>query len=441
MELDPFPPRKPPGWFEDAKLGIFIHWGPYSVPAWAELSGELGAVDPQFWFRHNPYAEWYANTIQISGSPAHEHHLAVWGGFEYDRFLDQWRAESFDPDAMMREFRECGARYVIPTTKHHDGVPLWDAPSTGERNAVRRGPRRDLIAEIAGAARRHGLRFGTYYSGGLDWTAAPTPPIRSHEEMYATRPRDVGYARYAFSHVSDLIAKYRPDVLWNDIDWPDAGKEDTSFGLPRLFRDYFAAVPEGLVNDRWGVPFSDFATSEYQSRREREVGLFEHTRGLGYSFGYNARETSAHVLSGDALIRCLVDVVARGGNLLLNVGPDAAGNVPAAQRDPLRRLGAWLSTNADAIYASRALASDMADSRDDPWVRWTTDSRTLFVFFERGRGPVRLRLRVDAVDVRRGRALSGRAVEIAGVAEGLDVIVPGDGVEVVALPLRTELKA
>jgi alpha-L-fucosidase len=167
--------RPLPGWLGAAKLGIFIHWGPYSVPAWAEPTGALGAVPEVEWFRHNPYAEWYANTIRIPGTPAAQHHHDVFADAPYDDFLDQWTASDFDPAAWARLFVEAGASYVIPTTKHHDGVALWDAPGTGTRNTVHRGPRRDLVGEIAEAVRQAGLRFGVYYSGGLDWGVTDFP--------------------------------------------------------------------------------------------------------------------------------------------------------------------------------------------------------------------------------------------------------------------------
>ena len=127
-------------------------------------------------FRHNAYAEWYGNTIRIPGSPAAEHHREVYGDAPYDDFLDAWTAERFDPTAWAELFAAAGASYVIPTTKHHDGIALWDAPGTGTRNTVHRGPRRDLVQEIADAVRAVGLRFGVYYSGGLDWSVSNFPP-------------------------------------------------------------------------------------------------------------------------------------------------------------------------------------------------------------------------------------------------------------------------
>ncbi|GAA5189758.1 hypothetical protein GCM10023322_43180 [Rugosimonospora acidiphila] len=343
-----------PPWFRDAKLGIFVHWGAYSVPGWAVPLGELGAVDPDEFFVRAPYAEWYANTIRIPGSPAARHHERVHHGAPYDDFLDGWHAERFDPAGWAELFRSIGARYVVLTTKHHDGICLWDAPGTGDRNTVHRGPRRDLVGELSEAVRAAGLRFGAYYSGGLDWSRGDFPPISADEHLATYRPVDDDYARYAGRHVEDLIARYAPDVLWNDINWPDAGKPR----LPELFDGYYRAVPEGVVNDRWGIAEADYLTSEYSAHRENESTgrAWEHNRGIGYSFGYNREEAAEHRLTGPALIRHFVDVVVRGGNLLLNVGPRADGSIPEPQRRPLAELGAWLAVNGEAVFGTRPWA-------------------------------------------------------------------------------------
>lgn len=360
--------RATPEWFRDAKLGIFVHWGAYSVPAWAEPIGALGTIDEARWYRHNPYAEWYANTIRIAGSPAAAHHQKAHGGRPYDDFLDRWTADEFDADRLVEVFAAAGARYVIPTTKHHDGIALWDAPGTGTRNTVARGPRRDLVAAFADAARAAGLRFGVYYSGGLDWHAACAPPIESDAQLQP--PGGAEYARYAHDHLVDLIARYTPDILWGDIGWPAAGHAPGQASLIDVFDRFYAAAPDGIVNDRWGGVHADFRTSEYEHDRAHEsAAAWENCRGIGYSFGHNRLEGAEHLLGADAAIRLFVDVVSRGGNLLLNVGPTASGALPPSQEATLRGLGTWNARHADAIFGSRPL--DGAPSSDDPWVRWT----------------------------------------------------------------------
>jgi alpha-L-fucosidase len=417
--------RETPAWFRDAGLGIFIHWGAYSVPAWAEPVGELGTVDEAIWFRHNPYAEWYWNTIRLEDSPARAHHRKTYDDAPYDDFLDVWTAEHFDPAEWLALFARAGARYVVPTTKHHDGIALWDAPGTATRNTVHRGPRRDLIGELATATRDAGLRFGVYYSGGLDWSVTDLPPIEAQAHVHGLRPNDAAYAAYAALHVRDLIDRYRPDVLWNDIEWPDAGKHDRELGLYQLFERFYATVPDGVVNDRWGNTHWDYRTSEYQFSLANEdlAHAWENNRGIGMSFGYNQVEDEAHSLSGAGIVAHLVDVVSRGGNLLLNVGPTADGRIPDLQRRALEELAGWMAVNAEAVHEARPVEVAVAAPTDEPWVRWTgRDGEVYAVIDASGRVP--LRVDADRLDLASARRLGGGPVAVSRSDGGIVVEFP-----------------
>ena len=350
-------PQRLPDWFRDAPLGIFIHWGPYSVPAWAEPTAELGAVpDDAGWFAHNPYAEWYFNTIRIEGSPAAEHHREVHGDAPYDDFLDQWDTSDFDPAAWADLFRRAGADYVVPTTKHHDGVTLWDAPGTGDRNTVHRGPQRDLVGEIATAVTEAGMRFGVYYSGGLDWHVRPTEPLVSGEDVHdLKRPRDDEYGKYCASHVRDLIDRYSPDVFWNDIGWPDENFHFEEGGLGELLEHFYSQRPEGLINDRFAGAHQDFVTTEYQAGEIPEGQAWENCRGVGLSFGYNQVEGAEQYMSGAQAVRHVVDAVSKGGRVLLNVGPRADGSLHELQVAALESLGEFMAEHKAHLAGSRGL--------------------------------------------------------------------------------------
>ena len=350
-------PQRLPDWFRDAPLGIFIHWGPYSVPAWAEPTAELGEVpDDAGWFAHNPYAEWYFNTIRIEGSPAAAHHRDVHGDAPYDDFLDRWDTSAFDPAAWADLFRRAGADYVVPTTKHHDGVTLWDAPSTGDRNTVRRGPQRDLVGEIASAVTDAGLRFGVYYSGGLDWHVRPTEPLVSGEDVHdLKRPRDDEYGKYCSAHVRDLIDRYAPDVFWNDIGWPDENFHFDEGGLGELLEHFYAERPEGLINDRFAGAHQDFVTTEYQAGEIPEGQPWENCRGVGLSFGYNQVEDAAQYMTGAQAVRHVVDAVSKGGRVLLNVGPRADGSLHELQVAALESLGEFMAEHKAHLAGSRGL--------------------------------------------------------------------------------------
>jgi alpha-L-fucosidase len=147
-------------------------------------------------------------------------------------------------------------------------------------------------------------------------------------------------------------------VLWTDSDGPDGAKGPDDFAVAAVLGRYFDAVPEGVVNDRWGVPYHGFLTREYTHIPSILEQPWESTRGLGYSFGFNQAEDERHSLSGTELIRMLADIVSKNGNLLINVGPAADGSIPELQRAAMRELGAWMATNGDAVYGTR------------PWIRF-----------------------------------------------------------------------
>ena len=395
-------PDSLPTWALEASLGIFVHWGAYSVPAWAETTGALGTVPDDEWFTHNAYAEWYANTIRIPGSPAAEHHTSVHGGRPYQDFLEQWRAEHYDPVDWAELFRSAGADYVIPVTKHHDGICLWDAPGAGAPTTVAAGPGRDLLAPLARATRSAGMRFGVYYSGGLDWAFADHPPITRDEDLERHRPNGADYAAYATAQVTDLIDRYRPSVLWNDINWPEAGKEDGS--LQRLLAHYREVVPDGIVNDRWGAPVWDYRTSEYSHDVANEAGHhWEHTRGLGFSFGFNQIEDAALTLSPRELALLYADVVSRGGRLLLNVGPEASGRIPEVQRRTLEGVGAFMAAAKPLTTARKPLEPGAVTVQGTDWWRaWSHGEEVVVV--------------ADREDVQ-AEAADGRAVTVLALPE------------------------
>lgn len=241
-----------PEWFEDAKLGIFIHWDLYSVPAWAPSSpGNLGEIAAEKWFANNPYAEWYLNSLRIDGSPTQGYHESTYGEeFDYYDFASTFneKVRKWKPQKMARLFGEVGARYVVLTSKHHDGFTLW--PSQVENPnlpSAHEGAKRDIVGDLAAAVREEGLRYGLYYSGGIDWSFKSTT-VTNMQRLIAAVPTSEEYVSYADAHWRELIERYEPSVLWNDIAYPSAKKRQ------QLFADYYNEHPDGLINNRWGTP-------------------------------------------------------------------------------------------------------------------------------------------------------------------------------------------
>jgi alpha-L-fucosidase len=378
-----------PAWFQRAKLGIFVHWGLYSVPAYAPLAGELGEIlangDWGKWFANNPYAEWYMNSLRIAGSATQRHHRQQYGAdFQYADFapLFNQAVHGWDPDSWAALFQQVGARYVVLTTKHHDGFLLW--PSRRPNPFITRyHAERDLVGELTAAVRARGLQMALYYSGGLDWTFNPKV-IQHIADIPAAVPQSADYVEYANYHWRELIDRYQTVILWNDIAYP-AGAD-----LNELFADYYNQIPEGLVNNRFTQKFElkatgivsdnhfDFETPEYATFAEIRRQKWESCRGIGASFGYNQQEGPDQYQSVDNLVRMLVDIVSKNGNLLLNIGPTATGEIPAMQQERLEGLGAWLRVNGEAIFDSEPWLVAEGESSTQIGVRFTQKENVLY---------------------------------------------------------------
>jgi alpha-L-fucosidase len=384
-----------PAWFHDAKLGIFVHWGLYSVPGWAPTTGELGKVVAEqgweAWFARNPYAEWYYNSMRIPGGVTQAYHAETYGAdFAYENFIPMFNnaVADWDPGEWASLFKQVGAQYVVLTTKHHDGFLLW--PSA-HPNPLKAGyhAERDLVGDLTDAVRAAGMRMALYYSGGIDWTFNPTV-VTNIADLVQAVPQQDAYVAYADAHWYELIEWYAPVILWNDIAYPAAAD------LAKLFAHYYNAVPEGLVNNRFTQAFSidpdamaiegglhfDFTTPEYASYDKITEPKWEATRGIGFSFGYNRNEDVTAYLSVEDLVRSFVDVVSKNGNLLLNVGPMADGTIPALQRERLEGLGAWLDVHGGAIFGTRpwvtAEGTACTDAQAEVPVRFTQKPDTLY---------------------------------------------------------------
>lgn len=370
--------HKVPQWYDDCKLGIFIHWGAYSVPAYAPPTGELGTItDDESWFCNNPYAEWYYNSVNVGKGPSYEHHVKTYGeDFKYEQFVDMWKAEKWDPNEWAQLFKEAGAKYVVLVTKHHDGFCLFPSKYT-EYNSIKRGPMRDITGELTESVRKAGMKMGLYYSGIIDWRFSDDPMYSGEDVMLNNCPT-YEYADYAYNQSKELIDRYHPSVFWNDIGWPVAGEHN----LPYLLAHYYNVCEDGVVDDRFNGLWKDFSTKEYQAGASSREEKWEMCRGLGLSFGYNAAEGEEHILSVRELVSLLVSTVANNGNLLINVGPKADGTIPEIQAERLRGLGKWMEVNSEAVYGTRCSSrTSIAGQNAD--IHFTAKGKDLYIILDR----------------------------------------------------------
>ncbi|MFB6135194.1 MAG: alpha-L-fucosidase [Halobacteriaceae archaeon] len=366
-----------PDWYHDAKLGIFVHWGVYSVPAWAPTDATLADLEEA-----SPYAEWYPYYMYQEGSPTYEYHREQYGAdVEYLDFAEEFGAENWDPTAWAEFFADVGARYVVLTGEHHDGFPLWDS-HYARYDAASVGPERDLVGDLCEAVRAEGLRFAASYHANYNYYQPGFDGRFGHPDFEAGGPLESEggpgseYVDFMNAKHREIVRKYEPDLLWFDV--PKA--EGDHLHAPELIADYYnwaaEAGREVVVNNRSATDASgmsmddegnlevdldslhgDFATPEYDAFDEITETKWEACRGIGHSFGYNRAETAADHLSAGELVRSFADIVSKNGNLLINVGPRADGTIPDLQREPLEGLGEWLDVNGEAVFGTRPWAA------------------------------------------------------------------------------------
>lgn len=339
--------HRAPYWFNDAKFGIFIHWGVYSVPAWAPVGVQ--------------YAEWYWDQMQDPNNPTYAYHRDTYGAdFAYDDFIPRFTAEKFDPRAWVELFRDAGAQYHVLTSKHHEGFALWDT-KVSDRNAVKLGPKRDLVKELFEASRRYtpelhrGLYFSMpeWFNPDSPWTGhAPRNPYTLDPLPYTGYTSGKDFVRdYQAPQLLELIHGYDPEIIWCDI----GGANDSVDVLAEYFNHAKnrARPVDVTVNDRSGIGFHDFTTPEYTTYADTVVAKWEASRGLDpRSYGYNRQTPDDAYMTTEEVVHSLVDIVSKNGNFLLDIGPRADGTIPEIMQTRLRETGAWLAVNGESIHAT-----------------------------------------------------------------------------------------
>ncbi|HVI47723.1 MAG TPA: alpha-L-fucosidase [Chitinophaga sp.] len=332
-----------PVWFNQAKFGIFIHWGVYAVPSYA-------VVGP------GGYSEWYWYNLDGTKDKPHDqvqsfHDKNYGKGFTYQQFEPQFTASLFNPDQWAEVFRRSGARYVVLTSKHHEGYCLWDNKEANTSwgrswNAVTGTPKRDLLGDLTTAVRKAGLRMGYYYSL-YEWF---NPYWKADKKKYVNE--------VMIPQFKDLVTRYKPSVIFSDGEWE---LPDSVWRSPELLAWLFNESPvkdEVVVDDRWGNNTrghnngATYLTSEYGSGMQPGA-VWEESQGIGQSYGYNRMENVDDYKPGKDLILLLTDIVSRGGNLLLDIGPTADGRIPVIMQQRLIDIGNWLKVNGEAIYDTK----------------------------------------------------------------------------------------
>jgi alpha-L-fucosidase len=344
-----------PDWYQDAKFGIFIHWGVYSVPAFDN--------------------EWYPRNMYLVDSPVFKHHVETYGPqsrFGYKDFIPMFRAEKFNADRWAELFRKAGAKYVVPVAEHHDGFPMYDCSLT-DWSAAKMGPKRDVVGELAAAVRKQGLHYGAsshraehwwFFHGGMTFDSdvkdprnaglyGPANPRRLPGADHDTQP-DKAYLDDWLARTAEIVEKYHPEIVW--FDW---WIEQPVFQpyLQRFAAYYYNRGAEWKRGVAINYKLKTFP--ERAAVLDIERGQLGALRPLFWqtdtsvsekSWGYIRNDTFR---TPDSLIDELVDIVSKNGCLLLNVGPRPDGTIPEEAQKVLLEMGPWLEVNGEAIYGTR----------------------------------------------------------------------------------------
>ena len=350
-----------PDWYKDAKFGIFIHWGVYSVPAYGN--------------------EWYPRNMYNEGTDEYKHQIATYGPqdkFGYKDFVPMFKAEHFDPAAWAKLFKDAGAKYVIPVVEHHDGFAMYDS-GLSDWTVAKMGPHRDTTGDLAKAVRAEGLHFGAsshrvehnfflgvgrripsdvndpkfadFYGPAHNWLEAKSSTPLSNDFTYVSPQWTADW----LARSAEIVEKYHPDIMY--FDWW-IGQPSVRADLTRFAAFYYNASLQ--FGDHVGViNFKDYAIQERAAVLDIERGQLSDTRPLYWQTDTSVSNKSWGYIKDDTfkspqfVVDQLVDIVSKNGNLLLNIGPRSDGTIPEEVQHVLLEVGAWLKLNGDAIYGTR----------------------------------------------------------------------------------------
>jgi alpha-L-fucosidase len=350
-----------PAWYRDAKFGIFIHWGAYSVPAFG--------------------SEWYPRLMYVNGSPEYKHHLEKYGSqdkFGYKDFIPMFKAEHFDPPAWAELFKKAGAKYVVPVAEHHDGFAMYDS-GLSDWTVSKMGPHRDTTGELARAVRAVGLHFGVsshrvehnffmgpgrtfssdvndpqyamFYGPAHNWVINPPGTPLNNDFTFVSS----AWANDWLARSVELVKKYEPDIVY--FDWW-IGQPSIRANLTRFAAYYYNSSLK--YGDHIGViNYKDYAMQDRSAVLDLERGQLGDIRPLPWQTDTSVSNKSWGYINDDTfkspefIVHQLIDIVSKNGNLLLNIGPRSDGTIPEEVQSVLLEVGAWLNVNGEAVYGTR----------------------------------------------------------------------------------------
>ena len=356
--------RPLPSWFNDAKFGIFIVWGPYSVPAWAPKPKADGSVS---------YAEWYGwRALEQKQKPWHDFHVKNYGeDFKYEQFAPMMTGKLFDADQWAHYIALSGAKYAALCVNYHDGFAMWPTKyaktiNTDKWNASVTGPKQDITGLVKEAVEKRGVKFGIYYSL-MEWW----------HPLYYNGEVEKFAEQWLHPKFKEVVSKYEPWFIFLDGEWDHSYEKWHSEELVAWLYNDSPVGKKVVTNDRWGKTrkqHGDIFSSEYGGAKGFDGHAWQEDCGIGKSYGYSRNESIEHYNSADELIELLTRCVMNGGNLLLDIGPAADGSIPVIMQQRLIEIGKWLKVNGEAVYGTTNWRVRSEDN-----IRYSAKDNDLFV--------------------------------------------------------------
>ncbi|KAJ5490744.1 hypothetical protein N7539_002311 [Penicillium diatomitis] len=342
-----------PNWYNNAKYGIFIHWGAYSVPGWGNVDQLISLSFSRYW--------WALNSGPNASSETYQYHLKTYGkDFVYDDFIPQFSVSAWDPKEWVDLFADAGANYFVQVSKHHEGYALFDLPeNVTKRTSIALTPHRNLIKELFDASKKYQphLHRAVYYSLP-EWFHPDYKKVTKNAQGNATNPftnESLPYTGYVplNDYVTDKIvpemntlAELGTEIMWCDIGGPNKTQEFAS----AWFNKAAEQNRQVAMNARCGLP-GDFDTPEYARYNGVQVRKWESNLGMDpFSYGYNRATPLASYMNASEIVTSLIDIVSKNGNFLLDVGPTANGTIIDVEKQHLREAGKWIKSHAEAIF-------------------------------------------------------------------------------------------
>lgn len=407
-------------WFQEARFGMFIHWGVYSV-AGGEWKGRRARGGGQEWLKHN-------ENIPTA---------------EYAPLLGQFNPVKYDPDAWVKMARDAGMKYIVITSKHHDGFCLWPTKLNDDWNVAATPCKKDLLGPLAAACKKYGVRFCTYHSI-LDWHH----PLYEGKETGADgRSMDRYFHGYLLPQMAEIMKAYHPGIMWFDGEWDSSWTAARGEELERYLRELDPGI---IINNRVGKARHGMAGMNKGGQKAGgDYGTPEQNIPAG-GFGKGVYWESCMTMNGTwgyskydqgwksatTLIRNLVDCASKGGNYLLNVGPTGEGEIPQASVERLAEIGKWMKVNGEAIHGTSATPF----SKSFAWGRVTAKDNTLYLHVftlpPEGKLVLPLKNRVKRATWLAGGAKAGAVVDAGGITVSLPAALPDAADSVLKLTLK-----